>query len=479
MADAASFRTYLRDVIGIPDPRERREAVRDQGLGVIRDFLELDKDAIEVLCSSVRKPGGTIPNPDIANPGAPAVIPNPGFNIPAICEKRLIAAAYTAKLYNMIGRAITPDTMSWDRIKKFDTHRVLMEDHEDPEKLPVVSKSFGIIRAMDIVPSHLRDRLGVRKIPLSYVIRDTADPGNVPLPQADQPTSTDFTSITEELIHYAPHQGDEYEEDNAKVFQIMQDMVAGTSFESSVKGHQRRRDGRAAYLALCQHNLGSSKWDKILEDAENYVSKREWNGRNHRFNLKLHINKHREAYNDMVRASQHVEYSLPNEHTRVGRLLKSITSKEPSIVSAITHIHGTTTQRNDFETAADFLLLTSPTNTNVSNTQRISASRTTSDGGDTKKGPETGVEIRYYTKKEYAKLSQAQRKELAKLRELKNGDSKSNISTVKQELMREMKELENRLIAAISTAHGTSGGGSGESIVRNPLKNPLNQRGDS
>ena len=87
-------------------------------------------------------------------------------------------------------------------------------------------------------------------------------------------------------------------------------MVSGTSFESSVKTHQCRRDGRAAYLALVQHNLGSSKWDKILEDAEAYVSKREWNGKNHRFNLKSHINKHREANNDMVRAAQHVQYSL-------------------------------------------------------------------------------------------------------------------------------------------------------------------------
>ena len=479
MADAASFRTYLRDVIGIPDPRERREAVQEQGLGVLTDFLEFDKEAIEVLCSSVRKPGGTIPNPDIGNLGAPAAIPNPGYSIPAICEKRLIAASYTAKLYDMIGRAITSDTMSRERIKKFETHRILMEDHEDPEKLQVVSKSFGIIRAMDMVPSHLRDRLGVRKIPLSYVIRETADTGNAPLPAADEPTSGNYNSITEELIHYAPHSGDEYAEDNAKVFQILQDMVAGTSFESSVKSYQRRRDGRAAYFALCQHNLGSSKWDKILEDAETYVSKREWNGKNYRYSLKLHINKHREAYNDMVRASQHVQYALPNEHTRVGRLLKSITSKDASIVSAITHVHGSTTQRNDFEMAADFLLLTSPSNTNVTSTQRISVSRVGGVIGDTKKGPETGVEVRYYTKKEYGRLSQAQKQELAKLRKSKGDGSKSNISNVKQDLMQEMRELENRLVAAIATARGAPKDLSNEAAIRNPLKNPLNQRGDS
>ena len=483
MADEAAFRTYLRDVIGVQDPRERREAIQNQGLAVIDDFLEFDKDSIEVLCSSVRKPGGTIPNPNAGNAGAPATIPDPGYSIPAIAEKRLIAAAYTAYVYNMIGREITTATLSRSRIKQFQAYRTLMDEHEDPEKLQPVSKTFGIIKAMDIVPLHLRDRLGVRKVPLSYVIREDPTPGDAPLPAARSATSADFDSISDELIHYASHDGDEYTEDNAKVFQILQDMVAGTSFESSVKTFQRRRDGRAAYFALCQHNLGTSKWDKILEDAEAYVSKREWNGRNHRFNLKSHINKHREAHNDMVRASQHVQYALPNEHTRVGRLLKSLTTKEPAIVSAMTHIMGNQGQRNDFETAADFLLLTAPSNTNQSQGQRISAinANTERDGdGNVKKGPKTGVEVRYYSKKEYAKLSHKQRKELSDLRKRsKNEDgNQSNVSAIKQELKQEMKTLEERLIAAIATANDTPSA-STEPPARDPLQNPLNQRSGS
>ena len=69
----------------------------------------------------------------------------------------------------------------------------------------------------------------------------------------------------DELIGYIPHSGEVYVEDNAKVFQILQDMVSGSSHESSVKTYQRSRNGRAAYLALCQHNLGSSKWERIFK----------------------------------------------------------------------------------------------------------------------------------------------------------------------------------------------------------------------
>ena len=75
----------------------------------------------------------------------------------------------------------------------------------------------------------------------------------------------------------------------------------------------------------------------------------------------------------MVRANQQVQYELPNEHTRVGRLLKSITLKDPAIVSATTHIEGNPNQWDDFELAADFLLLLTPSTSNSDNTRRISS----------------------------------------------------------------------------------------------------------
>ena len=36
-----------------------------------------------------------------------------------------------------------------------------------------------------------------------------------------------------------------------------------------------------------------------MEDAEAYMMRREWNGKNYRFPLRVHISKHREAYNEM------------------------------------------------------------------------------------------------------------------------------------------------------------------------------------
>ena len=103
----AGMRTILRDVIGILDPVGRREAIQAKGLNIISDFAEFDKEDIETLYSSVRKPGGAIPNPNAGEAGQPATIPSPGHSIPPICEKRMILTAFTAKIYRSIGREIT------------------------------------------------------------------------------------------------------------------------------------------------------------------------------------------------------------------------------------------------------------------------------------------------------------------------------------------------------------------------------------
>lgn len=480
---AHAMRTYLQQVIGVPAPAERREAIRDEGLEALDDFIEFDDSGITNLCASVRKPGGTIANPQAADPGQPAVIPNPGFSLSAICEKRLKLACYTAKCYNLIGRVIDQISMNRMRLRLYDDHKKIVDASEAPEKLQPVSKSFGIIRAMDIVPSHLRERLGVRDVALSYVIRDLENPGAVPALDPNKATGTDYNSIMDELIAYAPLQGEGYVSDNATVFQILQDMVSGRSFESSIKQFQRTQNGRSAYLALCQHNMGSAKWDKIVQEAETYVMKREWDGKNARFTLKSHINKHREANNDMVRAADHIAYEVPNEHTRV----KSITSTNGTVLAAVTNIHADPNRRGNFEAAADFLLLTTEMQKGSTNAsggggrQRISAIK---QGGGSKanacKG-ETGVELRYHKRHEYRKLNEEQKEELTAWREEKRNKSKNGGSNDTDDMKQQVAALQQSMaslaqtIAALNTQQ-TAPQTQQVSVVRNPLQNPLSQR---
>ena len=85
---------------------------------------------------------------------------------------------------------------------------------------------------------------------------------------SNRPYGTGYTQLTDELIAHAPHDGAAFAEDNAMVIHLLQDILACTSHMSSMKPLQRTLDGRGTFQAIQSHNMGESKWDKVLKDAE-------------------------------------------------------------------------------------------------------------------------------------------------------------------------------------------------------------------
>ena len=143
MVTVAATRTYLRTVIGLgndPQGLERANAIMAEGLDNLADIFELaEDDGIKILCASVRKPAGTIPqpgwvppNPNPNNVVAPQV-PRTGQVIPAICEQRLTLAAYGSSIFESISRTINPASLNRVRLREFKAHRAMVENHNDPE----------------------------------------------------------------------------------------------------------------------------------------------------------------------------------------------------------------------------------------------------------------------------------------------------------------------------------------------------------
>ena len=225
-----------------------------------------------------------------------------------------------------------------------------------------------------------------------------------------------FGGFFDEMISCAPHQGASYSEDNATVLNILVHVLKGTSFEVSIQPFKRTRDGRGAFMALTKHNLGTNRWENVLERADHIVSNMVWNGRSNRYPLRLHLAKHRESHNDMIRASHHIAFEVPNEGTRVRKLLQSLQCNDPRIiVSAKTAILADEAgKKNDFEATANFLLIAAPPTRLDSDTRRISGVRNDFQG-TTNKGS-TGVELRYHTTSEYSNLTSDQKAELFKWR---------------------------------------------------------------
>ena len=382
-------------------------ALIEQGL-TITELHDLDPDDVKTLCSSARRPGGLLDNGG----------PNLGTNVPTMLQLKLIVAVSAAQFYDTVGRTITPAIMSWTYIKQFKALKELITNWKEQPALPTLGRNVAIMKLLELIREHLRGILGIRQIPLAYVIRRKVTPDPIEHIQETKPFSDNHESFHEELINRASHDHPNYVDDNAAVLDILVGCLGETEYLTSLKPFQKARDGRSALLALETQNLGDSKWDMLIKRAEQTVLNFPWNGKNNKYTLDRHIVSHRAAHNDMVRASENTPYQPPNDHTRVQRLLNSIVSTDIKVISAVTTILADTTKRDDFENAADFLLLAALIPVSESNLNHT-ISAVTDLADDSNSGFEigdvgkTGVELRYYSRETFRNLPQEQRDELA------------------------------------------------------------------
>ena len=76
----------------------------DQDIDSVDELEMLTEEEIESLCKALRRPGGTIANPDAGNAGAPAEIPNPGINVSLRAETNLKLAGWFLKHRTRVSR---------------------------------------------------------------------------------------------------------------------------------------------------------------------------------------------------------------------------------------------------------------------------------------------------------------------------------------------------------------------------------------
>jgi hypothetical protein len=143
---------YLQDTLLIDDDDARR-ALKAQGLVGLRDFIGLTKDDIKNICTNVRKPGGTIPNPNAGGRNQPAFIPNPGVQLGHIFERRLEQLRYYVYHCNRIQRDLEPEAMMLQRLQVL-YHLKESEDATEDEKKIALPKP--ILKIEDI-RTHIED----------------------------------------------------------------------------------------------------------------------------------------------------------------------------------------------------------------------------------------------------------------------------------------------------------------------------------
>ena len=86
-----------------------------QGLDSLDEFKCLKDSDVDALCSIIRKPGGTIPNP--AGGNRPPV-PNPGIPVPMVASNNLKAMCHYLRFKERASRPVVPADITIPNVRQ-------------------------------------------------------------------------------------------------------------------------------------------------------------------------------------------------------------------------------------------------------------------------------------------------------------------------------------------------------------------------
>ena len=144
------------------------------------------------------------------------------------------------------------------------------------------------------------------------------------------------------------------------------------------------------------------------------MNQRKWKG-NTNYPLAQHVASHRNAYVSLVQCSEHVEHQLPNELTRVRKFIRSIECSDPKLLAAIAQVETDKSMQSNFEDMASFILPSDPVANNKASTSSKGGglmSDTNANVSGVGGRDKTGLDLRFYKRKEFMKLSKTEKDSL-------------------------------------------------------------------
>ena len=172
---------------------------------------------------------------------------------------------------------------------------------------------------------------------------------------------------------------------------------------------------------------GKDKWEAEIKKQEQLLHTRIWKGQSN-FSLEHFISQHRNAFVSMSACAEHVQFQLPNEHSRVGFLIDAIQCADAGLQAAMASIKTDNSPnglRNNFERAVSHLLPYDPVakkqatgikrgSALISLMEAHEGPNVTIAANDSKPSiGKMGVHLHYHKHHEYMKLTHDQRCELS------------------------------------------------------------------
>lgn len=475
--------------------------LQQEGMSTVDDLEDFEADCVKRIADSLRRPSGRIPDPRagaVDGPPAGTTMPTPPFQFGMKSQIRLEAAINLVYFYKTIGRDITAQNVVYEPIiKNFKELWEALNKRKkgDAPEVPKLSKGTPMIKWVESFDDHLCQCIGMRMVPLAYVIRDKAEvPALCPALAAGQPYSNQFGSIEDDMINRASHLHGLFKDDNASVYYKLEEATRNTVYSDSILPFQRSKDGRGAMKALIGQYAGEDKWQAEINKQTDIIQTRVWKGQSN-FPLEKFCQLHRSAYIALVAAAQHVDYQLPTGHTRVTNLLKKIECEDSRLQAAIANVEddkATDGKRHDFEKTVAYILPADPVRRRMDSAPTTGGKRSNASISDVnvetsglkvKSGiGNSGVHLRYHDNSEYATLSNDQKNELREWRantKDKGGSARRGESKGKKKQKRAKafavavekavsKMAEGQTPPAAATANGTNVSAT-ETLARNLL----------
>ncbi len=378
--------------------------------------------------------------------------PQPKYRLPHRTVMRLKQMIRVVNYLSVVRRNITWNSIRWTHVMRFtpEWSSLVELTERNPVEIPKFRANAGTARHMLNLIDYLRTTYGTVKCSLYYLVcdetlRDDTAPEDAPELLEGRHFAEPNTRLSDEIRARASRSTAAAQADNETLYQILVSSFAGSANMASLaEEFEKTRDGVGFWKKLTETQCTADTHRRAGEENITWLTTNTWPGPMHG-HLTKHVEKHRRQFANYQQASEHCVLQEYSDRTRVGWLLKSITSKDTAIQIRLNAIRDDPAYLDNFEKAAIYLAKSEyegrdkkgPKRVRIQESEVSGLGREERRNTPTKrprgmsnaqfnkvltlregKGP-SGVEYRWHDKTEYIKLPAAQKKDLNQWRATK------------------------------------------------------------
>eukprot|EP00984_Skeletonema_dohrnii_P001213 scaffold382_cov162-Skeletonema_dohrnii-CCMP3373.AAC.1 len=381
----------------------------------------------------------------------------PSFRLTHRSVLRLKKMVNVVNFLSLVRRDIEFNSVRWEAVQVFDNEWVALKTLAGKERgvVPKFKSSVGMPRHVLNMIDYLRATFGSQSCPLYYLVcpaalRDDSTPEDAPGFVEGRHFAPPHTRLSDEIRGRASRTTPNAQADNELLYKILVESFVGTNIASQAEDFERTRDGLGFWERLQATQCTDQHHEKAAHDNINYLRSSKWEGPESG-DFTKYLDKARRQFANYTQAREHCQLQEYSDRTRVGWLLAGITSKDTQLCIRMNNVKDDDEYMDDWEKTAIYLAKTDYEGKNSKGKRKarfaegdVSGVQGNPNGGGgggggggghkTKKPKglsdkefnkmlklnggmgETGVELRWHTPAEYAKLTHAQRSELNKWR---------------------------------------------------------------